>query len=216
MNPIRQEANCPSLFWTTIRDGPAGGGMWHGRLGVILTTGGRTCERIPSVWRDGVSPMRFEGFYLRPRNVIRVASFADLPFRPALRSYDRAFDRSVPRGAGCSGGERGPAHFPAQAKPVLNIVREASPQDLTAGFLQAAHAELPESELGLQPQVAEFRHGGPQAISRACRRGLHLGHIRRHAGDILTAHDHSSLLPRLTRRAQGTMPAVGRARLVNL
>ena len=34
MNPIRQEASCSSLFGTTIRDVPAGGGgMWHGRLG---------------------------------------------------------------------------------------------------------------------------------------------------------------------------------------
>ena len=33
MNPIRQEASCSSLFWTTIRDVPAGGGMGHGRPG---------------------------------------------------------------------------------------------------------------------------------------------------------------------------------------
>ena len=50
------------------------------------------------------------------------------------------------------------ARFPAQAEPLLNIVSEASPQHLAAGFLQTAHAELPQSELGLQPQVAEFRH----------------------------------------------------------
>jgi hypothetical protein len=48
MNPIRQEASCSGLFWTTIRDMPAGGaedGM--GVLAMILTMGRRTCERIP-------------------------------------------------------------------------------------------------------------------------------------------------------------------------
>src|ERR1039458_3734790 len=113
------------------------GAQWNRkRWFTDVSRAGEAVKESPSASRDGVSTMRFEGFYLRPRKVIRVASFADLPFRPALPSYDRAFDRSVPRDAGCSGGERGPAHFPAQAKPVLNIVREASPQDLSAGFLQ--------------------------------------------------------------------------------
>ena len=52
---------------------------------------------------------------------------------------------------------------------MLNIVSEAGPQHLTADLLQAAHAKLPEPELGLQPKVRKFRHGAAQAIKGSGR-----------------------------------------------
>ena len=41
-----------------------------------------------------------------------------------------------------------------QAEPLLSIVSAAGPRHVAARFLQAAHAELPQSEFGFQPQVA--------------------------------------------------------------
>ena len=52
---------------------------------------------------------------------------------------------------------------------MLNIVSEAVPQHLTADLPQAAHAKLPEPELGLQPKVRKFRHGTTQAIKGSRR-----------------------------------------------
>ena len=79
-------------------------------------------------------------------------SLSNLPFRPALGSGACTLDPRVsPFG---SSGRRGQANFPAQAAPLLEVISQARPQHLAAGFPQAAHAELPQSEFGFQPQVA--------------------------------------------------------------
>src|SRR5208337_2767501 len=68
------------------------------------------------------------------------------------------------------------ANFPAEAEPLLDIVSQAGPQHLTADLRQAAHAKLPQPQLGLQPKIRKLRRGSAQAIKGLRRFGAHLGH----------------------------------------
>src|SRR5437762_12097586 len=73
---------------------------------------------------------------------------------------------------------RPPRRFPpppAQADPLLNVVGQASPRRLHRDFEQAAQAELPQTDLGLDPKIAELRH--PPSLPVDLLRGfaLHLG-----------------------------------------
>src|SRR5208283_874341 len=97
-----------------------------------------------------------------------------------------------------SGLGRDQANFPAEAEPLLNIVSEAGPQHLTADLLQAAHAKLPQPQLGLQPKVRKFRHRTAQAIKGSGRVRLHLGHVRRYHRHILSANERATPPPRRT------------------
>ena len=123
-------------------------------------TGSRAGEPVKeSPWAsgDGVSAMRFKGVDRRHGKMLRASScFGPPSFHPTLRPFARRWGTVLPPAA--SGGGRTQARFPAQAEPLLNIIGEASPQHLAAGFLQPPHAELPQAELGLQPQVAELGH----------------------------------------------------------
>ena len=136
-------------------------------------TGSEAVKQAPWASRDGVSTMGFEAFDRRRQKVTKAAAFGTLAFSLGLASWARGWGRSGPREAACAGGHGGQARFPGQAKPLLKVVGEACPQDLAAGFFQPPHAELPQSEFGLQPQVAEFRHWSPPAIggARLHRRG---------------------------------------------
>src|SRR5271157_2932325 len=106
--------------------------------------------------------------------MVMASSYFEPPsFRPAYRPGAGRWGALLPRVA--LGGGRDQARFPAQAEPLLNIVGEASPQDFAAGFLQSPHAELPQSELGLQPQVAELGHRTAPTIGGARLLRLHPG-----------------------------------------
>src|SRR5271157_5730296 len=107
------------------------------------------------------------------------------------------------------------AIFPAQADPLLNVVSEAGPQHLAADLLQAAHAKLPQPQLGLQPQIGELGHWGAQAVKGLRLFRLHLGHVLRHRRDILAALDPPPRPARLTELAKHTLPAILRRCLID-
>ena len=107
------------------------------------------------------------------------------------------------------------ANFPAQAEPLLNVVGKTGPQHLAADLRQAAHAKLPQPQLGLQPKIGELGHRGAQAVKVLRRWGLHLGHVLRHHRNILAALDPPPRLARLTELAKGTLPAILRRCLVD-
>src|SRR6266700_779934 len=82
---------------------------------------------------------------------------------------------------------------PAQADPLLNVVGQASPRRLHRDFEQAAQAELPHTDLGLDPKIAELRH--PPSLPVDLLRGFAL-HLRPEGGDLrdlFRAHQHASL-----------------------
>src|ERR1039458_9159639 len=74
MNPIRQEASCSSLFWTTIRDVPGGGaGCGMAVLAMILNYGCTT--RLIRRKSQG---------YARPAPARRTSAFQPLPLTRRL------------------------------------------------------------------------------------------------------------------------------------
>ena len=108
-------------------------------------------------------------------------------------------------------------HPPTQAYPLLNVVRQASPQRLASHFLQAPHPKLPQTELSLQPQVAKLGHRTAPPINLACRLRLHLGHEGRHLRYLFRAHQPPSPGSLGTAlRPQRTGPTVPGRRLVTM